>query len=74
MNIERSLNTSDARLHYASCRTINGTPARGNTWTGPYIKICATSPADLQTLGSRVQLLSATVPSCGTCDPPKILS
>ncbi|WP_243727371.1 hypothetical protein [Actinocrispum wychmicini] len=27
-------------LHRATCRTIAGTPARGNRWTGDYIKFC----------------------------------
>ncbi|MGO8889662.1 MAG: hypothetical protein ACLP8X_30825 [Streptosporangiaceae bacterium] len=48
INIQRSLNPGDARLHRADCHTINGQPARGKTWTGPYIKICSTSARDLQ--------------------------
>jgi hypothetical protein len=47
LNIERSLSISDARLHGASCGTITGQPARGRAWTGPYIKVCAASPHDL---------------------------
>ncbi len=29
INVQRSLNPSDARLHHADCYTINGRPARG---------------------------------------------
>lgn len=48
INIQRSLNPGDARLHRADCRTINGRPARGATWTGPYIKICSELAQELQ--------------------------
>jgi hypothetical protein len=47
LNIQRTLNPSDARLHHASCRTITGTPPRGRTWTGPYIKVCSLSLPEL---------------------------
>lgn len=43
INISAGLNPSDAHLHTAACRTITGQPAHGNTWTGPYVKICSTS-------------------------------
>ena len=46
INIRRSLNPGDARLHRAGCRTL----ANGKgPWTGPYIKICADSLAALET-------------------------
>ncbi len=45
INIQESLNPSDARLHHAGCYTIRGEPARGRTWTGPYIKVCSPSIA-----------------------------
>jgi hypothetical protein len=47
LNIERSMNPSDARVHEAGCRTITGTPPRGRTWTGPYVKACSTSLTEL---------------------------
>jgi hypothetical protein len=69
LNIQRSLNTSDGRLHHAYCHTINGFPARGRTWTGPYIKVCSPSLADLRDW-ARTHLRGA-VPACGTCQPPQ---
>ncbi|MEV4316408.1 hypothetical protein [Actinocrispum sp. NPDC049592] len=43
LNIERTLSPpTNLVLHSASCYTINGTPARGKQWTGPYIKVCGT--------------------------------
>ncbi len=47
INVECNLNAGDARLHHADCYTINGRPARGQTWTGPYIKICSTPAREL---------------------------
>ena len=35
VNCERSLNPNNLVLHRASCRSITGTPTRGETWTGP---------------------------------------
>jgi hypothetical protein len=67
INVQRSLNPSDARLHRADCNTINGQPARGKTWTGPYIKVCATSSRHLQDW-ARIHL-RAEVVRCGACRP-----
>ncbi|MGW4116465.1 hypothetical protein ACWEFJ_36795 [Actinosynnema sp. NPDC004786] len=39
INAERSLNPANLVLHRASCRTINGTPTRGATWVGSYVKL-----------------------------------
>ena len=41
------MNPIDARIHEAACRTITGTPPRGRTWTGPYVKACSTSLTEL---------------------------
>lgn len=49
LNIQRSMNPSDARIHKADCRTITGTPPRGRTWTGPYVKACSPSLTELDT-------------------------
>jgi hypothetical protein len=46
LNIQRSLNPSDARMHSAACRTIAGTP-RGNTRTRDYVKACSASLVDI---------------------------
>ncbi|PSL55980.1 hypothetical protein B0I31_104271 [Saccharothrix carnea] len=42
INAERSLNPDNLMLHRASCHTINGTPARGTTWVGSYVKVVGT--------------------------------
>jgi hypothetical protein len=68
INVQRSLNPSDARLHRADCYTINGRPARGNTWTGPYIKVCSGSAWPLQDWAHAN--LRAEVVRCGACRPP----
>jgi hypothetical protein len=68
VNVQRNLNPSDARLHHADCYTINGQPARGNTWTGPYIKVCSGSAWRLQDW-ARANLRTEVV-RCGTCRPP----
>jgi hypothetical protein len=68
LNIHRSLNTRDARLHRARCRTINGTPTRGNVWTGPSFKICADDTDDLDRWAAQV---AASPPTrCGRRQPP----
>lgn len=67
INIERSLNPGDARLHRANCHTINGRPTRGRTWTGPYIKICSASARELQDWAR--SNVSGAIPRCGACKP-----
>jgi len=67
INIQRSLNPGDARLHRASCRWINGSPSRGDGFIGSYIKVCAESLADLNAwAGPQV---GSTIRPCGTCLP-----
>jgi hypothetical protein len=65
INIERSVSGSDARLHRASCRTISGQPSRGNTWTGPYIKVCSNDIAALD--GWATEATGAPIRRCGIC-------
>ena len=36
ISIPRGHNPADARVHHASCRTINGELDRGSTWVGDY--------------------------------------
>ena len=67
INVQRNLNPSDARLHHAGCYTINGQPARGKTWTGPYIKVCSASSRQLRDW-ARIHLRTELAP-CGTCRP-----
>lgn len=65
VNTTRQPSASYLMLHKATCRTITGTPTRGQTWThGDYIKVC----------GSRLELerwAAATtggqVTACGLC-------
>ncbi len=67
INVQRNLNPSDARLHSADCYTINGQPARGKTWTGPYIKVCSASSRQLRDWS--LTRLRTEVAPCGTCRP-----
>ncbi len=68
INVERSLNPCGGRLHRADSHTINGRPARGRTWTGPYIKICSVSARELHDW-ARANL-SRAILRCGACEPP----
>jgi len=59
LNIRRSLNPSDARVHEADCRTITGTPTHGRTWTAPRPRIwkrqdCGPDFRDLQAVTCHV--------------------
>ena len=65
LNSQRSLNPSGARVHGAGCRTITGTPARGSTWTGPYIKACSLSLPELENWA--LVNTRSVVARCGTC-------
>jgi len=67
INIQRSLNPADGRLHRASCLTINGRPARGRTWTGEWIKVCSSSAQDLEIWAHTN--VSHSIRRCGTCSP-----
>jgi hypothetical protein len=67
LNIQRSLNPSDARVHAADCRTITGTPTRGRTWTRPYIKACSPSLPELDSWA--LANAGSAVTRCGTCQP-----
>lgn len=69
INIQRSLNPADARVHRAGCYTINGQPPRGRTWTGPYIKICSTLLDSLDSWA--LERTGSTIRRCGTCQPPQ---
>ena len=67
INIQRGLNPSDARLHHAWCRTINGVPPRGSGFIGPYIKICSDSLAELRDWTA--VHVGAEIRPCGSCRP-----
>ena len=68
INIQRALNPADARAHHAGCLTITGTPARGRTWTGPYVKACSGSLPDLDAWA--LEHAGSAITRCGTCQPP----
>lgn len=67
INILRSHNPTGAKVHRASCWTINGRPARGGTWTGDYVKVCADHLADLDQWA--FDDVGESIPPCGTCHP-----
>lgn len=68
INIQRSLNSRDARFHRADCHTVTGTPPRGRAWTGPYVKICSLDIGALDEWATRQ--IGAPIRRCGTCRPP----
>lgn len=41
LNAARTPRPTYLILHRVGCHTINGRPARGGPWTGPYVKTCA---------------------------------
>ena len=67
LNIQRSMNPSDARVHEASCRTITGTPPRGRTWTGPYVKVCSPSLTELDAWA--LSHAESAITRCAICQP-----
>jgi hypothetical protein len=67
VNIRRALNPSDARVHRADCWTIAGEPARGKSWTGPYIRLCATELRELDSWAT--ERFETRIERCGTCRP-----
>jgi hypothetical protein len=67
VNIQRSLNPGDARLHRATCHWIRDGPPRGDSFVGAYIKVCSLSLAELgEWARSRV---GSSIRDCGTCQP-----
>lgn len=67
LNIQRSMNPSDARVHAADCRTITGTPPRGGTWTGSYVKACSPSLTELDAWA--LSHGGSQITRCGICRP-----
>lgn len=65
INIQKSFNPADARLHQATCPTINGEPARGDVFVGDYVKVCGLRRTDLD--GWAADSLGAGVPECELC-------
>lgn len=68
INIQRSLNPSDARLHRTDCCRVSGDPPRGRTWTASYVKLCS---VDLHKLDAwATEHTGSPITRCGTCQPP----
>lgn len=67
LNIRRSLNPVDARLHRAECWTIASEPGHGKLWTGPYLKLCATELRALEDWAA--EGVGAPVVRCRICLP-----
>jgi hypothetical protein len=67
INIARSHNTSQARLHLASCRTIGNQTPMESTWTGPYVKVCSQRRADIEQWAA--ETVGQSIDPCGTCCP-----
>jgi hypothetical protein len=74
LNIARSHNPADARVHLATCTTINGQNPPGRPSTGPYVKVCARQLAELELWAT--DHASALPSVCGTCHrpPPAVLT
>jgi hypothetical protein len=69
INIARSPNATQARVHHAGCRTISGQNPRGGAWTGPYVKVCAERLAELEQWS--IDQVGEPIPRCGTCHPAR---
>lgn len=66
LNIQRSLNPSDAKLHRASCWTIDPR-RRQTTMTESYVKLCSLDLAALDRWATERSW--AAISRCGTCLP-----
>ena len=67
INIARSHNPADARVHHAGCRWISGQLPHGRTWTGQYVKVCSEQLAEVEQWAS--DKVGQRIPRCGTCRP-----
>jgi len=67
INIARSHNATQARVHQAGCRTICGPISVGSTWTGPYVKVCAEHLAELEQWA--IETPGQPISPCGICRP-----
>ena len=67
INILRSLNAGTARLHHASCRTVNGQLPAARTWTGPYLKVCSDAAGVLDDWA--LEQVGASITRRGICQP-----
>ena len=65
INIARSHNPAEARVHRAGCRWISGRSPRGRVWTGLYVKVCAERLTELEQWA--MDRVGELIPPCGTC-------
>jgi hypothetical protein len=69
INILRSHNATEARVHHADCRTINGQNPLAAGWTSQYVKVCAEQLAELDQWAS--DQVGGPIPRCQTCHPAR---
>ncbi len=67
LNFPRGGGEGDTVLHRAECRTITGEPARGESWTADYLKLCSGEKWRLDDW-SRGEL-GFQPPRCQVCSP-----
>jgi hypothetical protein len=67
INIRRSYNPTDGRVHRADCWTISGLNSGGKALTVPYVKVCAERRDDL--FGWTLHQFEAPILPCGICLP-----
>jgi Crp-like helix-turn-helix protein len=67
LNIARSQRTTEARVHHAGCRTINGQDPRGSSLTGLYVKVCTEQLAELERWAT--DHVDTPIPPCRACHP-----
>lgn len=66
INIARSYNPTDARVHHAGCWTISRQmPHGGKSWTGPWVKVCAEDLAELEKWA--IDQVREPIRRCGIC-------
>ena len=65
LNCERPPTPSYLMLHRPTCRTIRGTPARGQSWTVSYQKVCADTKRELVDWANEIGVLQP----CKRCKP-----
>jgi hypothetical protein len=70
INIQRTLNFGDARVHRAVCPSISGNHSRAGPWTGAYIKVCADELSDLDAWALAHGL--GTIRRCAICFPAPV--
>ncbi len=67
LNCERRPRPAYLLVHRASCRTIQGVPPRGATWTGPYIKVCSSDRHQLAAWA--MEHVGGKLQACKICQP-----